>query len=187
MSISRAQGHDRTEGIPAPGRYKDLILRPPSGYLLKAQKPSSSVPTAAGGPDSLRAHAGRPAGRPEGGLGTARMKTRVLTVLLAAGVLLVAGLTAFSIPAEAQSQTVTVRLPDGQVVEVTVDVPAGGSLSDIKLPGTIVEKPATAQAPAAPAPTPTETTTTPAPPPTPAPPTAGGGSPQGRTGSGELV
>jgi hypothetical protein len=115
------------------------------------------------------------------------MKTRLLTVMLAAGVLLAAGLTAFSIPAEAQSQTVTVRLPDGQVVEVTVDVPAGGSLSDIKLPGTIVDEPAKAQAPAAPAPTPTETTTTPAPPPAPAPPTAGGGSPQGQTGSGELV
>src|SRR4051812_26427058 len=117
------------------------------------------------------------------------MKTRLLTILLSAGTLVMASLTAFTIPAEAQSQTVTVRLPSGEVVTVTVDVPPGGSLSDIKLPGTIVnEGTHSAQAPAA---TTTEETTTeettPAPPPQIVPPTATGGSPQGRSDSGERV
>ena len=77
------------------------------------------------------------------------MKTRLLTILLAAGALVMASLTAFTIPAEAQSQTVTVRLPSGEIVTVTVEVPPGGSLADIKLPGTIVNDSAhTAQAPA---------------------------------------
>src|SRR5215212_11292583 len=143
----------------ARGRYKDLIshARPGCGvrrgYPLKTQKPSSSVGRRAGVPDSLRAHAGCSSGRPEGGLGKARMKTRLLTILLSAGTLAMAGLTAFTLPAEAQSQTVTVRLPSGEVVTVTVDVPPGGSLSDIKLPGTIVDEGShTAQAPATPAP-----------------------------------
>jgi transglycosylase-like protein with SLT domain/peptidase M23-like protein len=117
------------------------------------------------------------------------MKTRLLTILLSAGTLVMASLTAFTIPAEAKSQTVTVRLPNGQVVTVTVDVPEGQSLSDIKLPGTIVDQGTqTAQAPAQ---TTTEQTTTeqttPAPPPQIVPPTANGGSPQGQTGSGERV
>ena len=30
------------------------------------------------------------------------------------------------------------QLPSGEIVQVTVDVPPGGSLEDIKLPGTIV-------------------------------------------------
>ena len=117
------------------------------------------------------------------------MKTRLLTILLSAGTLVMASLTAFTIPAEAKSQTVTVRLPNGQIVTVTVDVPAGQSLADIKLPGTIVDQgTTTAQAPAQ---TTTEQTTTeqttPAPPPQVAPPTANGGAPQGQTGSGERV
>ena len=49
------------------------------------------------------------------------MKTRVITLLLAAGLLVVAGLTALSIPAAAQTQTVYVRLADGSVVPVQVD------------------------------------------------------------------
>jgi Transglycosylase SLT domain/Peptidase family M23 len=113
------------------------------------------------------------------------MKTRRLTVLLVAGVLAAASLTAFSTAANAQSETVTVRLPSGEVVQVTVDVPPGGSLEDIKLPGTIVKRSQTAQA-EQPAET-TQTETTPAPAPQPGPPNAGGGSPQGRTNSGELV
>ena len=48
------------------------------------------------------------------------MKTRLLTILLAAGALVMASVTAFAIPAEAQSQTVTVRLPSGEIVTVTV-------------------------------------------------------------------
>jgi hypothetical protein len=117
------------------------------------------------------------------------MKTRRLTILLVAGVLSAAGFTAFSIPANAQSETVTVRLPSGQVVRVTVDIPPGGSLEDVKLPGTIVNQPKTAQAQTpAPAPEQTQTETTPAPAPEqPSPPSAGGGSPQGQTNSGERV
>jgi hypothetical protein len=117
------------------------------------------------------------------------MKTRLLTILLSAGALVMASLTAFTIPAEAQSQTVTVRLPSGEIVTVTVEVPPGGSLADIKLPGTIVNDGVrTAQAPATPAPEQTTTEeTTPAPPPQIVPPTANGGSPQGSTGSGERI
>jgi hypothetical protein len=116
------------------------------------------------------------------------MKTRRLTILLVAGVFALAGLTAFTIPANAQSETVTVRLPSGQIVQVTVDVPPGGSLEDIKLPGTLVKKTKTAQAEnPAPEPQQTETETAPAPAPAPAPPSAGGGSPQGQTNSGERV
>ena len=72
---------------------------------------------------------------------------------------------------------------------MTVDVPPGGSLEDIKLPGTLVKsKTKTAQAEVpAPAPEQTQEQTTPAPAPEPSPPSAGGGSPQGRTNSGERV
>ena len=42
------------------------------------------------------------------------MKTRRLTILLVAGVLALAGLTAFSTAASAQSETVTVRLPSAR-------------------------------------------------------------------------
>jgi hypothetical protein len=41
------------------------------------------------------------------------MKTRLLTILLAASALAAAIFTAFSIPATAQTQTVPVRLPTG--------------------------------------------------------------------------
>jgi hypothetical protein len=115
------------------------------------------------------------------------MKTRRLTVLLVAGVLAAASLTAFSTAANAQSETVTVRLPSGEVVQVTVDVPPGGSLEDIKLPGTIVKRSASETAQAEQPAETTQTETTPAPPPQPGPPSAGGGSPQGQTNSGELV
>ena len=118
------------------------------------------------------------------------MKTRVITLLLAAGLLAVAGLTALSIPAAAQTQTVYVRLADGSVVPVQVDVPPGSSLDDIQLPGTPVPPPAP--------PTPTTPTTpttpnVPKPPetdkPAPAPqddngPSSDGGSPQERSDSG---
>jgi len=101
----------------------------------------------------------------------------------------VAALTALSIPAAAQTQTVYVRLASGEIVPVTVDLPPGASLDDIQLPGTPV--------PAPPAPE----TTTPAAPPTPKPPQADGpapapqdqgpssdgGSPQERSSSGRRV
>jgi transglycosylase-like protein with SLT domain/peptidase M23-like protein len=125
------------------------------------------------------------------------MKTRVITLLLAAGLLAVAALTALSIPAAAQTQTVYVELADGSVVPVTVDVPPGSSLDDIQLPGTPV--------PAPPAPETTTPTTPVTPPkapkppetkdPAPAPggggdgdgPTSDGGSPQEQSDSGRRV
>jgi Transglycosylase SLT domain/Peptidase family M23 len=120
------------------------------------------------------------------------MKTRLLTVLLAAGSLCAAGLTALTIPAAAQSETVKVRLPTGEIVQVTVEIPPGGTLADVKLPGTLVGQPETAQAPTTPEPPPQQPApqqqeTTPAPPPEPGPPSANGGSPQGQTGSGQRV
>jgi hypothetical protein len=118
------------------------------------------------------------------------MKTRLLSILLAAGTFVAAGLTAFTIPAAAKSETVSVQLPSGEIVQVTVDVPPGGSLDDIKLPGKVVGQTKTAQADPAPAPEQTQEQTTPAPAPVPtapAPPSSGGGSPQGQTNSGERV
>jgi hypothetical protein len=124
------------------------------------------------------------------------MKTRLLTLLLAAGSLAAAVFTGFSIPAAAQTQTVPVQLPSGEVVQVTVDVPPGSTLDDIQLPGTPVAPPATtpttptapAPAPApAPEPKPKPEPTTPAPAPEPGPPSAGGGSPQSQTNSGERI
>ncbi|MEA2330063.1 MAG: hypothetical protein QOH58_201 [Thermoleophilaceae bacterium] len=119
------------------------------------------------------------------------MKTRLLTTLLAAGALAAASLTALTIPAAAQTQTVTVQLPSGEIVQVTVDVPPGGSLADIQLPGTLVtptETTPVAPTTTTPEPTQTQEQTTPAPPPAPpGPPSVGGGSPQGQTHSGERV
>jgi transglycosylase-like protein with SLT domain/peptidase M23-like protein len=121
------------------------------------------------------------------------MKKRVFTLLLAAGLLAVAALTALTYPALAQTQTVYVRLASGEVVPVTVDVPPGATLDDIQLPGPVVT------APTAPAPTvPTTPTvpTAPKPPPTTAPapapgggesPSSGGGSEQERSSSGRRV
>jgi hypothetical protein len=112
------------------GRYNDEIshTRPradtpsrPHGSPLHSTKPSSSVQTAAGG-EKPRAHVRGRLRRPEGGPRTARMKTRVITLLLAAGLLAVAALTALSMPAAAQTQTVYVKLADGSVVPVQVDV-----------------------------------------------------------------
>jgi hypothetical protein len=121
------------------------------------------------------------------------MKKRAFTLLLVAGLLAVAALTALTFPAIAQTQTVYVRLASGEVVPVTVDVPPGATLDDIQLPGTVVP------APTAPEPTvPTTPTvpTAPKPPPTTAPapapgsgesPSSGGGSEQERSSSGRRV
>ena len=121
------------------------------------------------------------------------MKKRVFTLLLAAGLLVVAALTALTFPAAAQTQTVYVKLPSGEVVPVTVDVPPGSTLDDIQLPG--------APVPAPPAPETTTPTvpTVPKPPPEtddPAPkpqgdgndgPSSDGGSEQERSSSGRRV
>ena len=65
---------------------------------------------------------------------------------------------------------------------MTVDVPPGGSLEDIKLPGHAGHRRPRPPRPTTPAPEPEQTQeqTTPAPPPEPGPPSAGGGSPQGQ-------
>jgi hypothetical protein len=122
------------------------------------------------------------------------MKKRVFTLLLAAGLLAAAAFTALTFPASAQTQTVYVKLPSGEVVPVQVDVPPGSSLDDIQLPG--------APVPAPPAPeTTTPTTPTvpnvpkPAPQTDPAPkpnggndsPSSDGGSEQERSSSGRRV
>ena len=86
------------------------------------------------------------------------MKKRLLTGLLAAGVLVSAAFTAWTIPAAAQQ--VHVQLPTGEVVPV--DVPPGTNPNDIQLPGPIVQ-------PTTPAPAPTTPETTPKPKPAPAP------------------
>jgi hypothetical protein len=123
------------------------------------------------------------------------MKKRVFTLLLAAGLLAVAALTALTFPALAQTQTVYVRLATGEVVPVTVDVPPGASLDDIQLPGTPVQAPSVPDTPTVPT-TPT-VPSTPKPPPTTAPapspggggdsPSSGGGSAQERSSSGRRV
>jgi Transglycosylase SLT domain/Peptidase family M23 len=119
------------------------------------------------------------------------MRKRVVKLLLAAGLLVAGAFTALTFPASAQTQTVYVQLPSGEVVPVQVDVPPDTSLDDVQLPGTPVP------APTAPD---TSTPTTPTAPsaPTTAPdtgdqtsspsgPTSDGGSPQERTSSGERI
>jgi Transglycosylase SLT domain len=120
------------------------------------------------------------------------MKKRLLTVLLAAGVLVSAAFTALTMPAAAQQ--VHVQLPTGEVVPV--DVPPGTDPNDIQLPGPVVQ-PTTPTTPTAPEATTPKPKPKPAPKTTPAPapqdpapdpgPTAGGGSPQERSSSGERV
>jgi Transglycosylase SLT domain len=74
------------------------------------------------------------------------MKKRLFTILALAALLSAAALAAFTIPASAVKRTVYVKLPSGQVVPVTVDVPSGTSVGDIALPGVPVP-PGTPSAP----------------------------------------
>ena len=124
------------------------------------------------------------------------MRKRVVKLLLAAGLLVAGAFTAWTFPASAQTQTVYVQLPSGEVVPVQVDTPPGTSLDDVQLPGTPVPAPT---APTTPSPTTPTTPTAPSAPttaPDPAPstgdgggdsPTSDGGSPQERTSSGRRV
>src|SRR5215216_3936134 len=164
----------------------------PHGSPLQSTKPSSSVQPGPGG-DSMRAKERGRLQRPEGGPGRARMKKRVFTLLLAAGLLAVAALTALTYPALAQTQTVYVRLATGEVVPVTVDVPPGATLDDIQLPGDVVTTPTT---PETTVPTTPTAPSAPKPPPTTAPapspggddsPSSDGGSAQERSSSGRRV
>src|SRR5260221_11513731 len=93
-----------------------------------------------------------------------RMKKSVLYVLLAAA-LAVAALVGLTSGASAEQRTVTVRLADGTLTTVTVDVPPGTPLGDIQLP----PPPAV---PTVPLPVPT-------PPPAGSPPPPGGSPDQG--------
>jgi Transglycosylase SLT domain len=92
------------------------------------------------------------------------MKTRVLTFLVAAGVVLVAALTAFTLPALADPETVWVRLPTGEIVQVTVDVPPGKTIHDVELPGELVPPPKKTPQETVETIPPAPTETTPAPP-----------------------
>src|SRR3954471_4729801 len=74
------------------------------------------------------------------------MKKCLFPILALAALLSAAALAAFTIPASAVKRTVYVKLPTGQVVPVTVDVPQGTSIGDIALPGVPVP-PGTPSAP----------------------------------------
>ena len=134
-STGRVSSHRRRviEVMDWDGRYKDVNShnRPGCGVRgelspthhgspLHSRNSASSVSPAAGD-DRLRASAPRGMRAHEGGPGPARMKKRLLTGLLAAGVLVSAAFTAWTIPAAAQQ--VHVQLPTGEVVPV--DVPPG--------------------------------------------------------------
>jgi hypothetical protein len=97
------------------------------------------------------------------------MKKRLWHVLLCAGVAFVAALTAFTLPAAAERQVLTVKLATGEIITVTVDVPPGTPVSEIPLPDGIgpVEwvAPQEPAAEVAPPPTTPTTPTTPAVPP----------------------
>src|SRR3954447_4520120 len=88
------------------------------------------------------------------------MKKRLLYSLLMAGLLIAAGMAAFTLPASAEKKTVYVQLATGQVVPVTVDVPSGTPLNQIQLPGPVVPPPTPGQTNTQPK-QPTPTTTAP--------------------------
>ncbi len=104
-----------------------------------------------------------------------------------------AALTALSLPASAQTQTVYVELADGSIVPVQVDAPPGTSLDDIQLPGTPVPTPTVPETTTPTVPIDPPTTTTPdGDDPAPAPtggdgPSSTGGSPQENSDSGTRV
>ncbi len=62
------------------------------------------------------------------------MKKRLWHTLLCAGVVLTAALTAFTLPATAETRVLTVKLLSGEIVTVTVDVAPGTPVSEIPLP-----------------------------------------------------
>jgi hypothetical protein len=91
------------------------------------------------------------------------MKKRLLTLLLCAGLLLVAALTAFTYPAAADSKVVCVRTADGTLLSLTIPVVPGVPLN---VPGTVVDPGQCAPGALNPS-VPPSTNTTPAPAPTP--------------------
>src|SRR3954467_7067082 len=100
------------------------------------------------------------------------MRKRLLYALLAAGLVLIA-LVAYTSTATAEKRSFQVRLADGSVVTVTVDVPPGTPIDEIPLPGQLIAElpgPDDVPAPSVPAPG--------------APPSGGGGGGGGGGGSG---
>src|SRR3954464_9054390 len=99
------------------------------------------------------------------------MSKRLLFVLLSAALAAatLVGLTVPASPANAELRTVTVRLADGTLTTVTVDVPPGTPLDQVQVPTV---------------PVPTVPVPVPVPSPTP-PPTGGGGGGGGDQGSGD--
>ena len=73
------------------------------------------------------------------------MKKRLLTVVLAAGVLVAATTTGFTIPVAAQQEVMWVQLPTGEIVPV--EVPPGTDPASMELPGPIVPPPTTTEPP----------------------------------------
>jgi hypothetical protein len=115
------------------------------------------------------------------------MKAKLLQIMLAAALLAVAAFVAFTAPASAQQQTIWVKLANGQIVQVTVDVPPGVPLSQIQLPGTPVPAPTTPTTPSTPTtPKPPTGPKTPNQPSTPAP-KSPNGTPQNPSGTDETV
>jgi murein DD-endopeptidase MepM/ murein hydrolase activator NlpD len=62
------------------------------------------------------------------------IKIRLLYTLLVAALVAVAGVAVAGLPANAVMQTIQVRLDNGQLVNVQVDVPPGTPLEDIQIP-----------------------------------------------------
>ena len=79
------------------------------------------------------------------------MRQRLLYALLAAGLVLIA-LVAFTTSAAAEKRSFQVRLADGSVVTVTVDVPPGTPLDEIPLPGQLIAELPSPEPPAVPTP-----------------------------------
>src|SRR5436190_17553487 len=143
-----------------------------------SHRPKADVDEEYGRSDSLAAIRVTPGAGAAGGELQRGMSKRLGFVLLTAA-LAAATLVGFSVPAtpaQAELRTVTVRLADGSLTTVTVDVPPGTPLSDIPLPGT----PLTDLTAPTPAPTPTGTT----PAPTPTTPSSPAPTPSGSGGGG---
>jgi len=62
------------------------------------------------------------------------MKIRLLYTLLVAALIATAGVAVGGLPANAETRTIMVRLDNGQLVPVQVDVPPGTPLEDIEIP-----------------------------------------------------
>ena len=62
-------------------------------------------------------------------------RTSISTALACAAVIGAGVLAALTAPASADKRQVTIRLANGQVITVTVDVPPGTPLSEIEIPG----------------------------------------------------